>query len=165
MVGVDETWSHDLDLNGHCLDWLQKTLHSIQTCDLLILPTLEVTGDENVSLGGPITLLEGSTGGVHVLPAAGGVVHGLHSSDRAPGQHPGLPQPGPLEPEQLPQTLQASVSEAESWWPLSPGKYGSDLFVNVLSPLRREGAREGGVVRQWMAVVQEETVLEPPGSG
>lgn len=61
MVGVDKTWSHDLDLSGHCFNWLQKTLHSIHTCGLLALPTLEVTGDGNVSLGGPITLLEGST--------------------------------------------------------------------------------------------------------
>lgn len=52
--------------------------------------------------------------GTHTARHWGGGVHGLHISDRAPGQHPGLPQPGPLILEQLPQTLQAPVSEAES---------------------------------------------------
>lgn len=63
-----------------------------------------------------------------------------------------------------PQTLQASISEAESWWPLCSGKYGSDLPVDVPSPLR-ESALEGGVMRQGKAAVQGDSVLGPPGSG
>lgn len=45
-----------------------------------------------------------------------------------------------------PQTLQAPISEAESLWPLCSGKCGSDLPVDVPSPLRRESALEGGVM-------------------
>lgn len=54
--------SGPLYLRGGCFDGLEKTLRSTN----ILAPTLKITGDRTVSLGGPIT-----TGGVHAHPAPG----------------------------------------------------------------------------------------------